>query len=265
MNNTKVMGMRSEITGVYSSYDSDLENNQHKIIRAQFEKYLHPYMVMELILFALLALEIYRWHTQSPPLPGIYFALLLFGLTYTAYRIHEDKDYLRFIHLGRYGEPDASILLDKYSKKSDIKVFKDTSFGDFKVNYIIVDKAGVVIVKIINWYAPANTEAVVRYNDDEILLNGYRPEANPLVGQKHLAKWLVEKLNRDTDVRVNMQSLIMIPEWFVEPPQETTAVRVINPRELTGYLESRPKALSRSDKLLLDDHIERLVAKDLQL
>lgn len=260
MNSTKAMDVHSRDTGVYDAYTNEPRNSQDRVIQAQFEKYLRPYILIILFLSALLALEFYRWYTLSPPLPGVFLGLFLIGLTYTASRIHEYRDHLRFIQLGRKGEPEVLDVLKKFQINADIQLFKEIKFGSYKVDYILSSKAGVFLINKINWYAPINTEAVVQYNDDEILLNGYRPEANPIVWQKNVAAWLTKKLNKGTSQSIRVKAIVVLPGWFVKTPQESTSVKVMNPRELETYLLDNANILSENEKRLLDYQLEKLIS-----
>lgn len=259
MNSTKVMDVHTRDTGVYEAYTIEARSSQDRVIRAQFEKYLRPYILIILFLSALLALEFYRWYTQTPPLPGVFLGLFLIGLTYTAYRINEYRDHLRFIQLGRKGEPEVIDVLEKIQANTDVNIFKKIKFGNYKIDYILSTKAGVFLINKINWYAPINTEAVVQYNDDEILLNGYRPDANPIVPQKNVTAWLSEKLNQGTSRSIQVKAIVIFPDWFVKTPQEATTVKVMNPRELETYLLGKTNVLSESEKALLDIQLGELI------
>ena len=259
MNSIKVMDAHSSGSEVCRVRTAEIRNNQDRIIRAQFEKYLRPYLLIILFLTGLLALEIYRWVTQSPPLPGLFTGLFLVGLTYALYQIHEYRDQLRFIHLGRKGEPDTSEVLKKYQSKNDTSVISDVKFGSDSVDYIVTNRSGVFLINIINWYAPINKEAVIQYNDEELLLNGYRPGANPVVKQKFIAHWLTDKLNKDSDYKVEVKAIVIFPDWFVETPQESAFVKVMNPRELESYLDNNGSVLSQEEKTLIDYRLQELI------
>ena len=63
MNSIKIMDAHPSESEVCRARTSEIRNNQDRIIRAQFEKYLRPYLLIILFLTGLLALEIYRWVT----------------------------------------------------------------------------------------------------------------------------------------------------------------------------------------------------------
>ena len=255
------MDIHSQETDMYESTFPDAINNQDKIVRMQLEQYLRPYILIIGMLCALLALEIYRWYTQSPPLPGVFIGLLLVALTYAVYRIHEYKDHFNFLRLGRKGEPNLSNALTKFSNDTGSTIYKDVNFGKAKIEYLILNGTGVFIINVINWYAPANNEAVIHYSDDEILLNGYRPDANPLVIQKHLTGWLEGILNKEIKTPILVHPIIVFPGWFVKTPNESTSIKVMNPRELNGYLEDKTSILSDNDITLLNYQISKLIKK----
>ena len=262
MNNIKAMDIHSQETVVYEELNtSDPSNGQDKIVRAQFEQYLRPYILIIGMLCALLVLEVYRWYTQSPPLPGVFLGLFLVTLTYSVYRIHEYKDHFHFLRLGKNGEPEIAAILKTFSENTDSAIYKDVKFGRDKVDYLITNKAGVYLINLINWHAPVNNEAIINYKEEEILLNGYRPDANPLLALKHITHWLDGKLTKSTNQPVLVQPIIVFPGWFVKTPDTVTTVKVMNPRELSGYLQSRRNVLSGNDKTLLDYQIGKFIKK----
>ena len=216
MNNTKAMDIHSQETEMYESVNADSFGNQDKIIRGQLEQLLRPYILIIVILFALLVLEMYRWYTQSPPLPGVFIGLFLMALTYAVYRICEYKDHYHFLRLGKNGEPDIAAVLTNFSNRSGGTIYKDISFDKAKIDYVVVNGAGLFLINLINWHAPANNEAIIQYDDEEILLNGYRPDANPLIVQKQVKNWLEDKFSKEFKTPILVQPVLIFPGWFVK-------------------------------------------------
>ncbi|MEM8843788.1 MAG: NERD domain-containing protein [Pseudomonadota bacterium] len=255
------MEIDSQNTDMYESIDDDSVTNQDKIIRERFVQTLRPYILFVIMLMTLLALEIYRWYTQSPPLLGLFVGLFLVALTYTAYRISEYKDHFHFLRLGRKGEPDVSRLLADYSNDRGYTLYKDISFGKAKVDYILVSGAGIFLITIVNWHAPVNNEAIIDYDDEEMLLNGYRPDANLLSVLKQITSKLEDKFSNEIKLPALIKPLIIFPGWFVKSPKESTKVVVMNPRDLMGYLEGNAELLSDNEITLLNYKLSKLIRK----
>lgn len=260
MNNIKVMDIPSSEAGVCNIHTADKVRQQFSKMRAKSDKYLHPCFTIIFFLFGLLLFATYRWITQSPPLPDVFIGLFLAGLIYALYHIHEYWDQLRFMYLGRKGEPETSLILEKYQSDNKAAVFCDVSIGRDAIDYIVTNKAGVFVIKIIKWHAPINTKATVWYNDEELLLNEYRPNVNPVIKQKSLANWLGYRLNIGGKHSVPVNSIIVLPGWFVQAPKEPASVRVINPRELERLFCKHKNVLSDEEKTLIDDQLGKMLS-----
>ncbi len=134
--------------------------------------------------------------------------------------------------------------------------------GKEKVDYIIANQSGVVLVKVCDWRTPSNDEAIINYDDEQILLNGYRPDANPIEPLKNVKQWIENKLYASLGKPIDVECLVVFPEWFVRSPREHVVVQVINPREMKKVLEERRSVLSDNDKTLLNYHIAKLINKN---
>ena len=112
----------------------------------------------------------------------------------------------------------------------------------------------------LNHSCEPNCEAI-NYDDEEILLNGYRPDANPLLVQKQITAWLEEKFTKEIKMPILVQPVIIFPGWFVKSPNEPTIIKVMNPRELIGFLENKRDILSDNEMTLLNYKISKLAKK----
>ncbi len=246
-----------------AEYKDLLESNQvcrqDDLIREQFQQRIRPYFLVTGFLFACLLLEIFRWYTKAPPLPIVVLGLFLVSMTFSIYQLRDFKDHLRFIRLGKNGEPVVGEVIRSYSDQSGSTIYKDVFIGSDTIDYIVVNQAGIVLVNVCNWRTPKNSEAAIEYSDDQILLNGYQPDANPLAYMKSVKKWLENKLYVSVGKPVNVNCVVIFPEWFVKTPKERVTVKIINPRELLGEIGGGDANLSDNDKTLLNYHISKII------
>lgn len=246
-----------------AEYKELLESNQafrqDDIIKEQFQLRLRPYFLVTGFLFACLLLEIFRWYTQAPPLPVVVFGLFLVSMVFAVFQLKEFGDHLKFIRLGKNGEPELRDVISNFSDQTGSTVYKDVVVGKEQIDYVLVNQTGIVLVNVCDWRTPRNSEATIIYSDEQILLNGYRPDTNPLEYMLTVRKWLENKLYVSLGKPIDVGCVIVFPEWFVRAPKEKTSVNIINPREMSAILESRSGALSDNDKTLLNYHIAKII------
>ena len=246
-----------------AEYKDLLESNhvlrQDDLIREQFQQRIRPYFLVTGFLFACLLLEIFRWYTNAPPLPVIVLALFLVSMVFSVYQLRDFKDHLRFIRLGKNGELAPGDIIKAYSEHTGSTIYKDVVIAKDTIDYVAVNQTGVVLVNICDWRTPRNSEAIIDYSDDQILLNGYQPDASPIAYMKAVKKWMENKLYVSIGKPVNVECIVIFPQWFVKTPKDRVTVKVVNPRELISLLESRDANLSDNDKTLLNYHIAKII------
>ena len=246
-------------------YDEVLEgaqaSHQNTLVREKLHRRIRPYFLITGFLFAFLLLETYRWYMNIPPMPIVVFGLFVASVVFVVYQLADYKDHFRFLRLGKKGEPLVDDAIKSHSDQTGSTVYKNILIGKQHIDYLIANQAGVTLVTVCDWRTPSDDEAVINYDDEQILLNGYRPDANPIEPLKTVKQWIGNKLYASLGKPVDVECLVVFPEWFVRSPSEHVVVRVINPREMKIVLEERSSVLSDNDKTLLNYHLAKLINK----
>ncbi len=249
-----------------AEYDDVLEgsrvNHQDSIVREKLDQRIRPYFLITGFLFAFLLIETYRWYMDIPPMPIVILGLFIASLVFVVYQLADYKDHFRYLHLGKRGEPLLADVVKNHSDQTGSSVYKDVLLGKEKIDYVIANQAGVVLINVCDWKTPSNDEAIINYGDEQILLNGYRPDTNPIEPLKTVKQWTENKLYASLGKPIDVECLVVFPEWFVRAPHEHVVVQVINPRELKKVLEGRRNVLSDNDKTLLNYHMSKLIHKN---
>lgn len=255
--------MQSNDAAEYNSVLDGVQlNRQDKIVREKLDHRIRPYFLITGFLFAFLLLEVYRWYMQIPPMPYVVLGLFIASVVFVVYQLSDYKDHFRFLRLGKMGEPQASDVITSYSDETGSTVYKNVVIGKQTVDYLVAGQHGVMLVNVCDWRTPSNSEAMIEYGNEEILLNGYRPETNPIEPLKTVKQWLENKLYAGLNKPIEVDCLVVFPEWFVKSTNDAVVVKVINPREMTSILNDRVMSLSDNDKCLLNYHITKLINKN---
>ena len=252
--------MQSENTAGYDDLiEATQVSHQDSIVRDKLDQRVRPYILVLGFLCAFLLLETYRWYLQAPPMPVVILGLFLASVIYVVVQLAEYKDHIKFLRLGKHGEPLLADVVKEYSDQTGSTLYKNVAMGKESIDYIIANQSGVVLLNICDWRTPSNNEAVIHYDEEEILLNGYQPDANPIVPLKTVKKWLENKLYASLGKPIDVDCVVVFPEWFVRKPLEEVVVKVVNPREIMSILENRKNHLSDNDKCLLNYHVAKLI------
>lgn len=239
--------------------DSKAEQSQDEVILERFRQRIKPYFIVTGFLFAFLLLELFRWLTSAPPLPIVVGGLFIISMSFVLFQIKDFKDDLKFVRLGKHGEPNVLDVLNAKVEENEFTIHKAAVIDGHEVDYILVDSSGVMLIRVCDWRTPTNSAAIIEYNDDEMLLNGYRPDENPIATLKSLRKWIENQLYVGIGKPIAIENVVIFPEWFVKTPSERVGVSVINPRELKDLLGERVGGLSDNDTCLLNYHVSKLV------
>mgnify|MGYP003645763655 FL=1 len=195
-----------------AEYDDVLEegrvNHQDRIVREKLDRRIRPYFLITGFLFAFLLVETYRWYMNIPPMPIVVFGLFLASVVFVAYQLADYKDHFRFLRLGKRGEPLLHDVIKLYSDQTGSSVYKNVVMGKQKVDYVVANQAGVVLVNVCDWRTPSNDEAIINYDDEQILLNGYRPDANPIEPLKNVKQWIENKLYASLGKPIDVECLV---------------------------------------------------------
>ena len=234
---------------------------QDIIVREKLDQRIRPYFLIIGFLFAFLLLETYRWYMQVPPMPFVVLGLLIALVVFVVYQLADYKDHFRFLRLGKKGEPYLREVVSIHSDETGSTVYKNVTVGKENIDYVVAGQSGVVLINVCDWCTPTNNEAMIHYDNEQILLNGYRPDANPIEPLKTVKQWMENKLYATLGKPIDVECLVVFPEWFVRAASEPVVVRVVNPREVKTILEERANNLSDNDKCLLNYHIAKLINK----
>ncbi len=255
--------MQSDNTAEYNNVLDDTNiSQQDKIVREKLDQRIRPYFLITGFLFAFLLLETYRWHMQIPPMPIVVLGLFIASLIFVMFQLADYKDHFRFLRLGKKGEAKISNVIKDYCEQTGSTTYKNVSVGKQDIDYVIASQSGVTLVNVCDWRTPSNNEALIDYDNEQILLNGYRPDANPIDPLKEVKQWLENKLYANLSKPIEVSCLVVFPDWFVRSPSEDVVVRVVNPREVGNILKQPSIGLTDNDKCLLNYHLAKLISRN---
>lgn len=134
----------------------------------------------------------------------------------------------------------------------------------FNLDHVIIGPKGIFTIET-KYAHKRDGLAKVRYDGEQISIDGYKPERNPVIQAKAQAKWLFERLQNGTGQKWFVQPVVVYPGWWVENNNARDAkVWVINEKALPAFIEKRDGSLSDSDIHVASDLLSRYIQSTLK-
>lgn len=230
-----------------------------------YDKVLAP-ALMAMVLVLLAGLEWWRYFFPSPATPYSYTVVAAVGIGYAVFRIVRAKPQLDALKQARDGEMFVGQFLDRLSKDG-FHVFHDLIGNDFNVDHVLVGPAGIFTVETKTFRKPTRGNAKVTFDGENILVNGFRPDRNPVTQARAQANWLRNLVLESTGRKVAVRSVGFFPGWWVDPtpPSLKHEVWVLEPKALPAFLAQERETLKPEDVNLMSYHISRYVRTQSQV
>ncbi len=191
---------------------------------------------------------------------GVGFLTLIpvaFGVgTWLIIRLVRTLNAVRQVRWGLWGEQMVGEVLGQAAEVG-YRAFHDLpGEGKWNVDHVCVGPRGVFVIETKTRSKPRDrggkVQARVTQEGDRLHFPHWEDRQTIPQAQRN-ARWVAEYLTRKTGEKVTVETLVVIPGWYVEKTTSATPVRVMNEKYLQGYL--------RDQALRLDPaQVRRIVA-----
>lgn len=231
---------------------------QDRHLEILLDQLLLPWVAIAL-LFGFAVNELARWYFQTPPVPGLAFAVAGGALIYALFRTPKVLKELRQLRQARDGEKAVGQFLEGLRRDGHV-IFHDLLASGFNVDHVIVGPKGVFTVETKTWSKPASGEPRIEFDGETLRAAGWLPSRDPIVQGKAQAKWLAEILEETTGRRFPVRPVILFPGWYIDQPKGTSReVWVLNPKALPTFLEHEADQLAAADVALVSTHLSKFI------
>lgn len=217
-------------------------------------------MLMATMLVFLAGYEWWRYFFPSPAKPYLFTLMAAAGIGYAAFLIVREKPRLDALRQARDGEKVVGQFLERL-REDGFHVFHDLIGNDFNVDHVLVGPAGIFTVETKTFSKPARGNAKVTFDGENILVNGFRPDRDPVTQVRAQANWLRDLVLESTGRKVAVRSVVLFPGWWVDPTPASLKhdVWVLEPKALPAFLAQERETLKPEDVKLMSYHISRYV------
>jgi hypothetical protein len=218
------------------------------------------YIMMAVFTIVIAIHEWIRWFLNTPPQPVV---LSLFALAISVYAIRKiilAKRKLKRLRLARDGERSVGQFLEELRGKG-YRILHDIVGNDFNIDHLLIGPKGVFTIETKTISKPAKGRADIDYDGTQILVNGFKPDRDPVVQAKAQAHWIKGLLTDLTGKSVAVRPAVVYPGWFINQTSKggRPDVWVLNPKALPAFIENVNAELSEEEICSFHSHLSRFV------
>lgn len=195
--------------------------------------------------FGLTFLEWWRWYFQLPNHPVVFTVIFVLFLPIAIWRVVRLLREVERLQLGLKGERRIGQFLQDELIPKGYQVVHDICDDNFNIDHVVIGPAGVFAVETKTNSKPEG-DSRVDYDGQEVLVDGQRPDRDPVKQARSCAARLTEILLEYSGAKVTVRPVVLYPGWYVNEPQGNVATWVLNETRFLGYVGQEEKRLAEN-------------------
>jgi hypothetical protein len=156
-----------------------------------------PYLAIAVLMLIVAGMEwlAILWHLPRQPL--LYTGLAVIASALTAWKVWRVRARVQQLKLGR----DSELVVGQYLERlraEGADVFHDVPGEGFNIDHVILSVHGFYAVETKTRTKPTRGDARVVLTEEGLVVNGFRPDRDPIVQAQAGARWLSQFLEETT-------------------------------------------------------------------
>jgi hypothetical protein len=221
------------------------------------------WVITALMVIMLAILEWVRWAINAQHAP-ILMTVTAFMIVLIAVRksqkVHAQIEQLR---LGLKGERAVEQRLQADLLPLGYTIIHDICFDGFNIDHAIIGPGGVYAVEV-KTRTKRKGGAEISYDGEQILVDGYSPDRDPVAQVQGNARWLEEILAEYTGRSIDVRPVVIFPGWFVERQPPGVHVWVLNENAFIKFVTNERIKLDQAEIRVLSEGLARYVRDQLE-
>ncbi len=156
------------------------------------------YFVMMIVVFVFATFWDWYWAILNVPRnPVATTVLSAVIIAFCAFRIFRVYKKIAPLKLGRDGERIVAEQLDVLKQEGAV-IFHDVVGDGFNLDHVIFCKYGIFVAETKTRSKPSTRDSKVTYDGKVLLVDGFKPDRDPIAQAKMNADWLKKELQEST-------------------------------------------------------------------
>ncbi len=199
------------------------------------------FAVLAALALVVAAMEWMRALFKLPPHPVVITILAGIVWIFVLVKAVKTRRQLQWLKQGRDGEKVVGQSLERLRERG-YRVLHDIVGDGFNIDHVLIGPTGIYTIETKTISKPAKGCCEIVYDGENITVNGFTPDRDPIVQAKAQANWMRGFLKEALTRELSVQPVVLYPGWFVKVPSNGCKVWVLNHEMLSGYLK-RERAL----------------------
>jgi len=255
--NTKSAESRSPLTAAPLRYAGQSLDEE---ISRIWDDDLSPYVIAAIFIVAFSLQEWWKWYFDLPPHPVVISLFALIAVAFVGRKFVLTRRKIRSLRMARDGERIVGQFLEGL-RENGYRVLHDIVGDNFNIDHLLIGPKGVFTIETKTMSKPARGKAEIDYDGTQILVNGFKPDRDPVVQAKAQAHWIKELVKELTGKSIKVRPTVVYPGWFINQTQKSSKpeVWVLNPKALEAFIENSDSELSDEEVRSFHAHLSRYV------
>jgi hypothetical protein len=221
---------------------------------------LSPYVVAAIFIVAFSLQEWWKWYFSLPPHPIVVSLFALIAVAYVGRKYVMARRKIKLLRMARDGEKLVGQFLEGH-RENGYRVLHDIVGDGFNIDHLLIGPKGVFTVETKTISKPAKGNPEIDYDGTQILVNGFKPDRDPVVQAKAQAHWIKDLVMELTGKSISVQPVVVYPGWFINQISKGKRpdVWVLNPKALPTFIENSEGELSNEDVRSFHAYLSRYV------
>jgi hypothetical protein len=222
-----------------------------------------PWIAMTVLVVIAAGVEWIRWWVGADyhPIMMTVVAAVVAGVA--GWKMYDGKRLIRQWKLGMRGERSVGQFLQAALLPRGYVVIHDVCIDDFNVDHALIGPAGIYAVEVKTHSKPHRGDARVTYDGQEVLVDGFKPDRDPVAQARAGADRLRLILERFSGRTPTVRPVVLYPGWYVDRQPPGVETWVLNEKAFVKFLEHEPPQLPAEDCRLFAESLSRYVREQL--
>lgn len=237
------------------------ESLRSRIFDMAADRILFPLLVA-IVLVVAAVISWWEYLAKSPLGPVIYTIAALVACLVAGLKWWNTVKEMRDLKLGRIGEEAVGQYLEEKLRPEGCHVLHDIPGDGFNLDHVVIGPTGIYCIETKTQSKPAKGSPVVKYDGEQVTVDGFAPDRDPIVQVKAGAQWLQGLFERSAGRKYPVKPVVLYPGWYVEGIQDKTEVWVLNEKAFIAFVPNDRAWLSAEDVNLAVFHLKRYVISE---